>query len=727
MRRRAGRRPALSLKAVLAVLLALSAPMGCSRSDDPSNGDTPVDLETLTGWWVVELTPSGSAPRHGLAEATYAAGTGLVMEIRFGDGTTGALTLPEPASNVLAGTLTAPLGDVSLVPIAGGTARLEGTAGGDLLVLYRVEPFRQQDSGAWERSSNGGTAVLALDVGLGGNVALLSLLDSTGYWPEESRYKAYRSDDSPLLEDTFLTAALFNEGRSIYTCFYDWNTDTDMCDHLTRLPEESELSGVWLSGYKNYDNLTEWCYSVVVVHNQTLYVHERDESFLDSLFEWAYRAEQDGEYTYRDTDQGHFLADDWVAEVGPMYARILGRFDGWDNYYHSLERLIEPPSEYLTGDAYSISVDWFDAPMGIPEPVFGAAQILQHEDRLTITDQSNDGQTYQVEARWTGYQYEGYWFDTQAPDATSRWRGQLTASGYYLHGTWEHGEYSFALVPFGDDDIIQSAVNDASPLVTLDPYEPTAYTYNDTVNDLAVTVYRDQGRLAFKDLVDSTGEVTSYSYDEHWRVSRIQKSNHEVTLDWALDGLSVTLVEDGGMPQTLPVVISDAALTDYATEAEQVLGIDLTEYKQVLADNPDFIPSILRGDLRAPLLVPEPIRADYQKGGGLIGHVICTFVVGPMGYDKFKLCHYTMLSAELLAWGVAAAATAATLAPALIAGAAIVVGLVLAAVVIINLVNWLTGGCDPCSIICFINCPPLAFSHPPQGPQAGHSAPRGPP
>jgi hypothetical protein len=75
------------------------------------------------------------------------------------------------------------------------------------------------------------------------------------------------------------------------------------------------------------------------------------------------------------------LAADWVATASADGARLTGYFAGWEwegwaRHYHSLERLLQPAPGYLTGTASSLSADWFDAPMGIPEPVPGQAEIV---------------------------------------------------------------------------------------------------------------------------------------------------------------------------------------------------------------------------------------------------------------------------------------------------------------------------------------------------------------
>lgn len=667
--------------------------------DEEPPFSNPLDF---VGYWIIEIETHGGSgePLYGAAEATVDGSDRVRLDTKLSDGsepTVEIIILPE--GTVVLGWRGAPISapeEFELVPPEQEGGPLVGlSVEGRTVTLYPAQPFDQDRVGVWNRNSDGAVVLLATDVGLGGNQVCFSVLDQNGDWPEEYRYRG-TLDGEDRVEALDVTALLFDQRTRIYACLFDWEGDTDHCSVLERAATQSELNGIWIGGTKNYDDAVEWYATILVEHDNVLYFHERDDSFLDSLLNWTLRAETNDGVVYRDTSWGGSVSADWIGHVADGQRRITGHYDGWDNYYYSLDRSIEPPAGYLTGDASSLSLDWFDAPLGIPEPVLGNATIVQNGSQLTITDQSSDGEVYVLEASWTGYEYEGSWWHIDYPQTTSPWRGQLLAHGRYLHGTWEKGEYSFSRVPLPDGAHMNSLLQQGT-VVVADPYEDTALMFRDDQEGVAVTIGRSQDQLVSMTVVTATGAVFG-TFDERLRPVRIQGPGEweDMTMDWAPDSSSVFVSYDDGyqvVTETINVDLSDTSLLTMLDQEELASGRDLSHLRDWVLNHPGLFGRVMRGDEAPPRLDPSSLQANLVKD-----------INDPMFWELMGgLITFGLLAIKL---GAATLSTG-SVAVMLLGPFGTVFLAVAAGVMIYNLLHLLFDWtCDPCNLGCFVNCEP---------------------
>ncbi len=695
------------------LLMSLLLNFGCPHKPNTSPTD---DAQTtselvpgeLVGWWVIELM-DGESNLYGLGAAEATGSSGIQWDLQLADHRSAVLSGTGTGGPELTGELSIDAGSPTTIRVA----RLdpsEGTlaisvAGEPFGVLHPVSPFAQQDVGAFRRVADGATVIFAHNLGLGGTSGVMSVLDAGGYWPEDYRYKGYLwSEDEIVLTDTFMTAARFDEGARIYSCLYDWATDEDQCGVLDRLADEqlhTERGGVWLGKAKRYDDLPEWFYAVVVGYGDSLYIHERDESFLDSLFEPQLRAvwdETTGEYV--DTDQETSVAEDWRATPSADGVWLFGEYDDGDpetREFHSLQRIVQPPDGYLTGNASSLSADWFDAPLGIPEPTLGSASIEQLEDQLTIVDHSDDGETYQIDAQWTGYQYEGSWHNVSTPSQTSPWRGQLIGDGWYLHGTWEHGEYSFSALPIVSSD--NAMQGPSSGALAVDVYNPDLAYFVDAAGDTVVVVQRNQASFSRLRIVTSADGEAIVHLDERTRpvFAEIVDTGVTYTLTWRPDSTTADVVMNdpntGTSTSTLDLDLSLSAIQARVSAMETDYGVDLSSLSGWFNSNPGRMENIYLGleqpfsaRIYDPALSPQYLSHknwadDHWPAGGdtFMGGFSATVVTMIWAADAFLPMAFAGVGGAF-AFGFAAG------------------------ILVFNLVNYFVFGCSSCSLICFLGC-----------------------
>ncbi len=668
-----------------------------------------VALVPLDGWWVVARADLAQDLRWGSGEmVTDVAGDEAQLAVTLADGRQPSLTLARGADGALVGQWRDSVGasstqTVTFAQADTSVALLSGTfADGQMLQLHRVVHFGQQQVGVWHTADGDLTALLALDFGWSGNQALLSILDPDGGWPEDGRYSGtVDSADDPRIQGTGLTALSFQQGQRMYVCRYEWALDIEQCEVLEAAPQPSPLNGLWLERFQTYQqDLPQWYAAVVVQHEQVLYVHHRDEAFLDSLLTRSIRPETVDGTSFIDTSQGGSVSSNWHGYMASSNTRIVGRYDGWEEYYHSLQRTVEPPAGWLTGDASSLSADWFDAPSGIPEPILGSAVIVQDGSRLEITDHSSDGATYRVEATWNGYQYLGFWWDEAAPGQTSPWRGQLLANSWYLHGTWEKGEYSFSLVPFGT---MQEAADPPVDVVVAspDPFKSELAYIHDSASGNSVTLKRDQDRLSGMHVVLANGDVYRVAFDERYRPVQMEGPGDwdVTTLVWSTDSQTVEIIADVGgsvTTETLSVDYSDQAIVARLDQYEVDTGTDMTPLRTWILDNPGRAARILRGE------EPPPSMELTSLDGALVKHGDWNQLEGILIGNLGAGITFAGALAAMLMLSATTPLVVAVLVTAVYFGAAIMFGYF-----IVKLIAWFMDWyCDPCRITCFINCPP---------------------
>jgi len=691
---------------VLATSPLLSAVTACgSQTNDSADHGSDAGAEDppevhpgdLTGWLILCRGPAPDASCV-TGEATLGAdGETLNFQGNEPTGATITLELHKIGPQTLHGTWTNPSSEVEPVKLTYEPAShgFTGTVGETPLAMNQAERFEQSDTGVWNRRTDQVPVLLALDIGLGGSSALLSILDADGDWPEHQRYKGRVSATDPLIQEVDIRALRYGNGSAMHVCLYDWDADEEQCDTLDRAPEQSPNNGVWIAGNKNYNNLTEWYVGVTVEHGNTLYIHERDEILYDTSLGlvWALRAVKGADGEYRDTDRQYFTSVDWVGHVNATGTRITGHWDEWEQYYHSYDRLISPDDACVTGEASSLSIDWFDAPSGDPEPVQGSASVVLLGNDLTIVDRSGDGHVYRVDATWTGYQFEGHWYDVISPSLTSPWRGQLLHNGWYLRGTWEKGEYSFLFAPLLDQT--SPPPTDAVQIFA-DPYDNYAAVGTDPETGNLNILHKHQDRLVGATVITQDGPV-QIKMDERLRVTSIVGPNRALTFHWAADGQTAQLIDDDGFQQTAYTIapdFSDIALLARLDEAEAETGRDLTMLRTWLADNPGRLAATVSGAIPAPTLDPlVPWSSLLKEGGNWLQAAAMAIAAMITMFGLGTLTIYALVAAV-------GAMTLFGFILGLVAVAALLAAFVIVQIAALKLIV----SCDPCTMFCHKNC-----------------------
>jgi len=684
-------------------------------------------VKNLARWWVIQISMGDNNITWGEGPATLNNDdVSVAINLILDDGTSAQITFVRTDHGLLRGTSTIGEEEENIIDIRNDVLRnrLYGAIGGKEISMYPAQAFEQGDVGVYEREKDGVQFILATDLGFSGNRVLLSALAPDGTWPEDGRYNLENNPDIVRVEGWEGTATRFSEGNMVYLCSNDSNYQFDHCDVLNRLSTQSVLNGAWLATDNYMYNwpgthspVTEWLLAVIVDHDNTLYVHERNEGLYgnaDSGLDRALRASRDSTGIYRDTDHGGYSSwYDWVGYINEDKARIVGRWDypnggAFWSYHHSFTRTIEPPSDYLTGDASSLSINWMDFAFGL-EAVVGNAQMVQDGTHLSIIDHSIDGGVYQVDAEWTGYQYEGHWWLIENPEVGGFWRGQLLCHGMVLHGTWDHGEYSFWLAPISDNSTGEMiGVQENTMTVSPDPNLPDMII-GKRIDGGSVTIHRDLDQITGLTLITADNKTYRIHLDDRMRPVRIEDSANaiETIIRYSEDSSSATVtVDDNGFTtqETEVLDLSDSQILADLSAMEQQTGEDFSGVRNYILDNPGWFGSLARGQIDAPNAFLPPIETSFLRSNMKNG-------------DEDYLTNRTSIFLQVLvAVATWFATTGGMYSVAITSKIALTAMSAFCALTILTfvgafafmfvLIMTLEGNvCDPCRLDCFWNCP----------------------
>jgi hypothetical protein len=330
--------------------------------------------------------------------------------------------------------------------------------------------------------------------------------------------------------------------------------------------------------------------------------------------------------------------------------------------------------------------------------------LTQTGDRLQIADTDTAGNSYAVDATWTGDHYGGAWWNVNTPNQTSPWRGELLAGGYYLHGTWNSGEYSFGRYPILESTQVP-ATTLAQPVYTLDPYDDVLMAFTDPVTGMAGTVYREQDRVSGFSFVNASDELR-ITVDERMRPVRIVVPDYSLDFAWTDTSTAQVTSTDHGVSTTYAMTFdfSDAGVLNGIAVAEQQSGRSLTEMRNWLAQNPGRILAAVQGTQPPPALARsiEPFASNLGKPYEIR--------LAQSTGNELQETHRQVLLMYVgtcLA-GAGTIVTAAAPGISLAIGTAVAIG-VLATLAFVTgavlLFLWmLTEYCRPCSLQCFVNC-----------------------
>ncbi len=675
------------------------------------------EIEGLKQWWVIKYGDDESSIwGEGLGKDSDSRGS-VIIDVTMENGSKATLSITNYHKHKIEGTLHGEdiLEQEFILECSSSLNLLEGHAGNSKLVLYPAQFFRQADTGVYFRKMDGAEFVLGLDVGFGGYKILLSELGLDGTWPDEGRFDLKYDSDNPRVEGWEGTAIRFDGGDRVFLCHNDSNYKLDFCDVLQRSPTQSELNGAWLIG----DNFmyswpgtgvpaVEWFLGILVEHNNIFYIHERNEGLYDSVYNGlsrALRAPRDSNGQYRDTDHdGYSYWYDWIGRVKEDKSRIVGHWDypdwGFYSYHHSFTRTIKPPAGYLTKEASSLSINWMNFAFGI-QAIDGTAQMIQENEKLTIIDHSNDGAVYQIDAYWTGYQYEGQWWMLDEPETRGLWRGQLLCDGMYLHGTWDHGEYSFSLVPFSADPLNDvTEPGEDRVIVVPDLHSPDLFVSR-TPDGGILTVHRNQDRVNGATLITADDETIKLYVDARLRPVQLDNITQGIysSFEWNEDSTEVTVIQNKNGSITEEIVsldLSDDKLIAAAEKMELDEGIDLSDFREWIQDNPGRFIALARGEIEPPDVSIPPLPVSFLKNND-----------NPYNYQFFIEALYGIGAyLTLLSGSTTALLTGKHIVVVALGayGTALLLGIGVIWL-LANLYLAATGfRCDPCSLACFVNC-----------------------
>ncbi len=679
----------------------------CDQDAPPPSG-----IAGLEGQWAVERIDPAGAGVWGQAHAVVTSEElgEITFEIEADDGAAGYVTMRQASPGQLSGDWRTSFDDLSQDNWQGAesadrntiTGTWDAPNGERAVTFYRAELVDYTCTGMWTRTTDSAPVVLAYD----GESLLLSPLDASGDWSENERIDFVMEDSDG--EQLFGLGAIASEhvtglmfaGRTrihLQTSSDDGISGT-LLEHSAA---QDPLNGRWVSGDRQDAQSTpRRGVAIVVAHDDTFYLHESDDG-RSGLYR-AFRALRNGD-EYVDTEEG------WSGSVSADSRRIVGGWIGYEGWYHSFDRTATPAADGLEGDWSSVTIDWNHFP-STPQP--GTANMVQTGDQLQITDQSEDGRAYVVEARWVGDHYAGTWAFADNPQDTSPWRGELLANGSYLHGIWDFGEYSFSPVPMEPGGSL-AEFSTGTAAVIVDPYEDIALAYSDAAAGTAITVYRRQSVASGFTFVGPQGAI-QMTVDARLRPTQMSGLGGTATLVWSEDSSTVEVtVETGGETTTTTVAVdlSDAALLARVDMAEDQLGQDLTAWRDWIADNPGRVWAVARGEEAAPRLDgSSPASAAMAKGSGFVPMRQHDTAVKEFG-DDLALAGVGCLAIGALtaaAVDIDIALGGIYISTVAFGAVGIGVGLVAAGLVItVLLLLWLgtEGGCDPCTLLCFFNCP----------------------
>ncbi|MHC5112078.1 MAG: hypothetical protein ACYTHJ_19625 [Planctomycetota bacterium] len=708
-------------------------------ADDATNGvdaDNPNDnqngganaLTKLQGDWAVErISPEGETIwGWATIEVLDASTASLTVTRQEGQVDVAAMNITRRADDSLEGFWTSNEVEASDEPNWSGELGLnenvvvgvltDGSAEHEI-TFYRGIHANHETSGMWVRESDGADVVVAYD----GGTILISALDEAGDWePTEQldgRYIPADQADTDLAADVFHfvggqgggEGVIFDGGDRIL--ILDTMLDQQVGLRFTaKLLERSNaspghLAGRWIGGDRSSsESLTHRGVRIVVESDEAVYVHNRDDPGALERFQ-ILRGDDD---LLTDETAGF----EWSGSVSADDDRINGEWVGYDSWYNSMERTRAPDREELTGQWYSIDINWTFSDV---ETVFGTTTITHEGDTLIAEDIVEGAGTYRLEAEWVGDHFEGSWWDVTSPDVTSPWRGELSADGTYIHGRYSQGEWSFSPAPFIRSD---EGIQDANIVFVPDLYSDTMLLARDEESASTLTVYRAQDQVTSFALSMPEGQV-DVTVDERFRPTYVEGMGERVEIVWADDSataaISITRDATGEFAEAvIPIDLSDQALLAMVEETQVSTGRDLDELTEWIEENPGYIMSVARGETRPDLSVTSKGVSRKSAGGT---HKSSTQKVAIALNGSAVLA--TLFGATGIALKSAAAtgtikifsvAMATALGNGLILAAGIVgaIGLFVAYVVLlVNLMHLLFGDCcEPCGLACFLNCCP---------------------
>jgi hypothetical protein len=659
---------------------------------------------------VVERISSsgGTIWGHAFAALTDEESPAIVFEVDSDDETTGFLTFHSSGDGQLSGTWVPTISGVSEnweATVNDARNAIAGTwhslTGDQTATFYRAQRPDSTVTGLWTRLTDDVATVVAYD----GQSLLVSPLGDSGYWTEQEQIDFLEEDSDQ--EQLFgvggeaadhYTGLIFAQGTRILLQF---SGDTGVAwIPFERSLSQSDLNGRWVVGDRESRELaTQRAVGVVIAYHDTLYIHEAYDG--GSGLGRSLRAVRQGA-EYIDDEAG------WSGRLNEEGNRIIGQWIGYPDWYHSMDRTARPSANDLTGQSRSFSIDW----TGLPPhtPVAGTATITQTGDRLQITDQSGDGSTYQVDATWVGDHYSGTYTSGDQPQNTFPWRGEMVVGGWYIHGAWNRGEYSFLQATVADTADSLTTLSTRTLALVADPYQDLAATFNDPDAGTAVTLYRNQDRVSGFTYTTPDGTLQT-TLDERLRPTRAVGLGHVMTIVWSEDSSSAEVtVEHDGASTTVnaEIDLTDEGLLRAVDANEDRTGQDMTAWRNWIAANPGLVLAVARGEQLPPSLGGVPTVAS-SPGKTWAGAKVNEQVVNT--FQKTALVS-TGIGAALMGDVVFAAVLVGEEAVFASAAGAIALGasaalLGLAAVIMIAILLYVyIEDCrgQPCSLRCFFNC-----------------------
>lgn len=698
---------------------------GVAPGDAPSDAPRPAGALGLAGWWVTERDTPGGEKVWGHARADITSAVAETVTIYMWDDEGNEPHLSVTATDDAGrfnGYWATSFADF---PATSDTFNWNATESADrdtltstwtsaegdqAVTFHRASDPDYRMIGVWNRSTDNVPLVVAYDSGSG---LLMSLLDGSGNWPDDGRYNAdlYR-DATPFRGnqgfDEF-EGLVFGGGNRMHLRITSGDSTHGV--NFQKAATQSELNGRWVGGDRRWRGVTaSRSVRIVVEHDNTLYVHESSD--YPQGLRRTFRAASDGTRYVDATAEG----SGWSGKLTPDRTRIVGEWIGYEDWYNSMYRTVTPMADELVGEWSSVSLDWaHHTGSGDIVRAYGEATLTQSGNSLQIVDVYDGGVTYHVDATWVGDHYEGEWWDAAAPDARYSWRGELEASGEYLHGQWENGEWSFSPYPNVAADEIPEDVN---IVYIADPYDDRAIVMRAPDTNRTATFFRGQQRINSAAIGAPDGEL-EVTFDERMRPTEVVGYGETITIAWSDDATSIDVTvrrdSDGATTSaTLPIDLSDAALLDMIAGQEAALGIDLSEMRDWIADNPGYVQGLANGTISSPTFDEELAKRLTQvprgHGAELFGNLLNLSAAGATVLAAAGLALKTAAGTGGLAF--LSAGAVASLSSGLIIAAGVVgaIGvLVLGSILIANLLIAILGDCCAvCNLACFVNCCPPA-------------------
>lgn len=668
-----------------------------------SGSGGPTTLNDLIAAWAV-ARGTGTTAKWGIAYGGSVTDDTLTLQV-FLDGEQNAATLELTLSgDAISGTwtTTAASGTVSGTLNAAadqivGTLALGGVD--ETLTLYKGARATYAANGVWNHVADGTVTIVAADL----NTVLVSLLDNND-WTADGRYDGqYTATGVDLLGEAF---SFVGDGVGGEGVFFDNGTKLVLVDRqnggtlipaamrFDRTDNAGSRTGLWVGlDRQNAGDIPTRTIRRVVEFDGMLFVHESGAE-LDTALTRAQRLLNQSDDDYRDITAGA----EWTGSITSSRNRVVGTFDGFDEWYNSMDRTATPTAADLTGTFGSHDIN---RQFSAVDPVTGSATLSYDGTTLNITDVGSDGNTYQMSATWQGDHFVGEWWDTAAPETRSPWRGQWLAEGGLLHGLWNEGEWSFSALPVSTT----TEVSDAQVVYVADPATERVMTVVDHVGGSGLTMLRNQERIT--QMVYSTGtEEVTVTVDERLRPTQIVTSDDTIDIVWAANGtdIAVTVTDNGTLTEQTyngTVDFSDAAVLALYAAQETATGRDFAPVRQWIADNPGELDRIARlGEMTAGAGASAKLRHTMQTQTEPYRVDLQDFTA--VNNAAFQGSTFLLATASVLSGLGASTAIVAA-----VAGAAAVLALVVVGALLVDLLWWLASDgdcCTPCGLGCFFNC-----------------------